>query len=71
MVLEFEDGNLRQDGSSVYEDGEEVALEQSTGLFVADQLVATSAILDGAASYTSMDQVLAALGIADTIVGSA
>ena len=46
-------------------------LSEATGLFKADQLAATSAILDGASSYASMDQVLAALGLADTIVGQA
>jgi biliverdin reductase len=71
MVLEFEDGNLRQEGAQVFEDGEEVELSEATGLFKADQLAATSAILDGASSYASMDQVLAALGLADTIVGQA
>jgi len=71
MVFEFEDGNLRQDGHAVFEDGEAVDLPEAQGLFKADQLAASAAILDGETSYASMDKVLAALGIADTIMGQA
>lgn len=71
MVLEFEDGNLRQEDRAVFEDGEQVELEPGSGLFQTDQLAATSAILDGTAPYATMDQVLAALGIADSIAGQA
>jgi hypothetical protein len=69
MVLEFQDGNLRQEDKAVFEDGERIELASGTGLFLADQLAASAAILDGSKPYVSMDQVLAVLGIADTIVG--
>ena len=69
MVLEFGDGNLRQEGSRVFEDGEVVDLPESAGLFEQDQFAATAEILDGAAPYAAMDQVLAVLGIADSISG--
>jgi len=71
MVLEFEDGNLRQEDRAVFEDGERVELQSGQGLFKEDQLAASAAILDGVSAYVSMDQVLVALGIADTIAGSA
>jgi biliverdin reductase len=71
MVLEFEDGNLRQQDREVFEDGEQVELPQGAGLFKTDQLAATASILDRSPPYVSMDRVLAALGIADSIAGSA
>ena len=71
MVLEFEDGNLRQEDREVFEDGEQVELVQGPGLFKTDQLAATASILDRAPPYVSMDRVLLALGLADSIAGSA
>ena len=71
MVLEFEAGILRQEDRMVFQDGEQVELERGVGLFQTDQLAATASILDGAPPYASMDQVLAALGLADSIVGQA
>ena len=70
-ALEFEDGILRQEDRMVFQDGEQVELERGVGLFQTDQLAATASILDGASPYASMDQVLAALGLADSIVGQA
>ena len=69
MVLEFQDGNLRQEDKAVFEDGERIELDSAKGLFLSDQLAASAAILDGSKPYVSMDRVLAVLGIADTIVG--
>ena len=71
MVLEFEEGIVRQEGGDIFLDGSKVELEPSQGLFKADQLSATAAILDGVESYVSMERVLEGLSLADLIMGAA
>lgn len=69
MVLEFQGGIVRQENGRVFLDGKEVELEESPGLFKADQLAATAAILDGQEPYISMERVLDGLAIADLVMG--
>lgn len=69
MVLEFEQGIVRQQDRSIYLDGSEVSLEPSPGLFAADQLAATAAILDGQEPYISMERILDGLSVADLVMG--
>ena len=71
MVLEFEEGIVRQEGGDIFLDGSKVELEPSSGLFKADQLSATAAILDGVESYVSMERVLEGLSLADLVMGAA
>ena len=71
MVLEFEQGIVRQEDGEVFLDGSAVDLEETTGLFKADQLVATASILDGSESYIPMEQVLDGLNLADLVMGVA
>jgi hypothetical protein len=69
MVLEFQQGIVRQESGRVFLDGKEVELESSPGLFKADQLAATAAILDGEKPYISMERVLDGLAVADLVMG--
>lgn len=69
MVLEFDEGIVRQQARQIFLDGEEVDLEPMEGLFQADQLAATASILDGAESYIPMEQVLDGLSVADLVMG--
>ena len=71
MVLEFEEGIVRQEDGEVFLDGSKVELPESSGLFVQDQLSATAAILDGIESYAPMEQVLEGLSLADLVMGAA
>ena len=71
MVLEFEQGIVRQEDGDVFLDGSAVEFEESTGLFKADQLKATASILDGMDSYIPMEQVLDGLNLADLVMGVA
>ena len=71
MVLEFQEGIVRQEGGEIYLDGSKVELPPSPGLFKADQLSATAAILDGVESYITMEQVLEGLSLADLVMGAA
>ncbi len=71
MVLEYSHGILRQSNDALYRDGTRRRPEEGSGLFAADQLSATAAILDGTPSYASPDRVLDALGLADAIMGQA
>jgi len=69
MVLEFQEGIVRQEGSRVFLDGKEMEIGPSPGLFKTDQLAATAAILDGEEPYISMERVLDGLAIADLVMG--
>jgi biliverdin reductase len=71
MVLEFQEGIVRQEGGEIYLDGSKVDLPASPGLFKSDQLSATAAILDGVESYISMEQILEGLSLADLVMGAA
>jgi hypothetical protein len=71
LVLELGDGIVRQEGSRLYLDGEEIDLPDPGGLFKADQLAATSAILDGVESYANMERVLEGLTVAEQLMGAA
>lgn len=71
MVLEFEEGIVRQEGGEVYLDGTKIELEPIEGLFKTDQLLATAQILDGQESYIPMERVLDGLGLADLVMGAA
>ena len=71
MVLEFEEGIVRQEDGQVFLDGSKVELPESKGLFVQDQMSATAAILDGIESYATMEQVLEGLSLADLVMGAA
>ncbi len=71
VVLEFEEGIVRQEDREVYLDGSRVELSESDGLFKQDQLSATAAILDGVEPYVSMEQVLEGLSLADLVMGAA
>lgn len=69
MVLEFEQGIVRQQDRSIYLDGAEVSLEPGPGLFAADQLAASAAILDGKEPYIPMERILDGLSVADLVMG--
>ena len=71
MVLEFEEGIVRQEDGEIFLDGSKVELEPSPGLFKSDQISATAAILDGVESYVSMERVLEGLSLADLVMGAA
>jgi biliverdin reductase len=71
LVLEFEEGIIRQEDQEVFLDGSRVELSASKGLFNQDQSSATSAILDGVEPYVSMEQVLEGLSLADLVMGAA
>lgn len=71
MVLEFEQGMVRQEDGEVFLDGSAVELEPSAGLFKTDQLFATASILDGDESYIAMEQILDGLNLADLVMGVA
>ena len=71
MVLEFQEGMVRQEDGTIYLDGAKVDLEASPGLFKADQLAATASILDGKEPYVAMEQVLDGLSLADLVMGVA
>lgn len=71
MVLEFEEGIVRQEDGDIFLDGSKVELSPSPGLFKVDQIHATAAILDGVEPYVSMERVLEGLSLADLIMGAA
>ena len=71
VVLEFEQGIVRQESGEVFLNGSKVELESSPGLFKTDQLAATASILDGEEAYTPMERVLDGLSLADLVMGAA
>ena len=54
---------------TAFHDGAPLALPAGPGLFVADQLVATSRIIDAGGHYVSNEQILSVLLIAEEIAG--
>ena len=71
LVLEFEEGIVRQLDGEVFLNGEAVQLPPAGKLFFRDQCFATAVILDGEKSYIQIERVLEGLALADLVMGAA
>ncbi len=67
LDLQTERGHIVQRGGAIELDGVDQGLPKPSGLFAADQLVATAAILDGAPPYVSWERIEAGLRLAEVL----
>ena len=70
LLLDGDQGPLRQCDQRVWRGEQELAVPPVPGLFLQDQLVASARILDGISSYISDERIVDLISLADALVRS-